>query len=176
MREHLLLSLIGTDRTGLVDKITEAIAKNRGNVEGSRMAVLGGEFAMLVLVAVDSANRQTMETEVQKVASSLELTFHSKRTTPRKPNQGTVPLVVRVRGMDNEGLVHQVTRYLVGHGVSVETLDSQVGYAPHSGTPLFSMNMTVQSPASVSLSTLRRGLEEVGDRLNVDIDLSTSED
>ena len=174
MREHLLLSLIGPDRTGLVDKITEAIAKSKGNVEGSRMAVLGGEFAMLLLVSVEGAQRALLESEVQKIATSLELTLHAKPTSPRKPNQGTVPLLVKVRGMDNEGLVHQVTRYLAGFGASVDSLDSQVGFAPHSGTVLFSMDMTIHAPASVSLASLRKGLQEVGDRLNVDIELSTA--
>jgi glycine cleavage system transcriptional repressor len=176
MKEHLLFSLIGTDRTGLVDKITETIAKSKGNVEGSRMAVLGGEFAMLLLVSIPSSQRAALEADVQKVAASLELTLHIKTTTPRKTNQGTVPLLVKVRGMDNEGLVHQVTKYLAGFGSSVDTLDSEVEFAPHSGTSLFSMDLTIHAPASVSLASLRKGLQEVGDRLNVDIDLSAAKD
>jgi glycine cleavage system transcriptional repressor len=174
MKEHILLSLVGTDRTGLVDRITEAVVKGRGNLESSRMAVLGGEFAMLLLVSVDAEAKSGLEANVRQAAVALDLTLTIKPTTPRRPAQGTVPLSVRVRGMDHEGIVHEVVHYLAGLGMSVEALDSQVGYAPHSGTPLFSMSMRLQAPASVSLSSLRRGLDEVGGKLNVDIDLSTA--
>lgn len=176
MREHIVFSLVGEDRTGLVDRITESISRAKGNVEGSRMAVLGGEFAMLILVSVEPSQRQALEESTKRAAASLGLLLTSKSTTPRKSHAGFVPLQVKVRGMDNEGIVHQIVHYLAGLGMSVESLDSQVGYAPHSGTPIFSMVARVAAPISVSLVGLRKGLDDVGAQLNVDIEASALQD
>ncbi|RME50099.1 MAG: transcriptional regulator, partial [Caldilineae bacterium] len=52
MRKHLVLTVTGKDRPGLVDYVTKILLEFDGNVEASRMARLGGEFAMLMMVSV----------------------------------------------------------------------------------------------------------------------------
>ena len=51
-RTNVVFTLTGTDRIGLVDDITELLLALDGNVETSRMARLGGEFAVLMLVSL----------------------------------------------------------------------------------------------------------------------------
>ncbi len=46
MREGLIISAIGRDRPGIVDRLSGAIFRNGCNLEDSRMAILGGEFAL----------------------------------------------------------------------------------------------------------------------------------
>ncbi len=171
MKEYVVFSLLGSDRTGLVDRITQAITRAKGNLEDSRMAVLGGEFAMVMLCSAEPGGVTALEAGVRAASDELGLLFTAKPTTARKAHSGTVPLSVQVRGMDHEGIVHDVVHYLVEQGISVETLDSHVTNAPYSGVLLFSMSLRVEAPHSLSLSTLRRNLEEVGDKLNVDVDV-----
>ena len=52
MRKNIVFTLTGTDRTGLVEEITKLLLDLGGNVETSRMARLGGEFAVLMLVSI----------------------------------------------------------------------------------------------------------------------------
>ena len=51
MKQHLAVSAIGSDRTGMVHELTRVISECGGNISESRMAGLGSEFAMLLLVA-----------------------------------------------------------------------------------------------------------------------------
>ena len=51
-------------------------------------------------------------------------------------------------------------------------MDTRVTNAPNTGTPLFSMNARVQAPPGLSLSQLRSKLADVGDELDVDIDVT----
>ena len=51
MAQLIVLSAIGSDRTGIVQDITEVILNCGGNIEESRMTTLGNEFAMLMLVS-----------------------------------------------------------------------------------------------------------------------------
>ena len=56
--------------------------------------------------------------------------------------------------------------------INVEEMDTRVTNAPNTGTPLFSMTAKVQAPPGLSLSQLRSKLADVGDELDVDIDLT----
>ncbi|MCK4709738.1 MAG: glycine cleavage system protein R, partial [Gammaproteobacteria bacterium] len=49
MNKQLVLSALGTDQPGLVDKISRHILDLKLNIEDSRMSVLGGEFAIMLL-------------------------------------------------------------------------------------------------------------------------------
>ena len=51
MKQHLAVSAIGSDRTGMVHELTRVISECGGNISESRMASLGTEFAMLLLVS-----------------------------------------------------------------------------------------------------------------------------
>ena len=64
MSKHLVLTLIGPDQVGIVENVTEKVLKHKGNIEESKMARLGGEFAMLLLISAP-------EQEVEKINSSL---------------------------------------------------------------------------------------------------------
>ena len=171
MKHHLVFSLLGPDRTGLVDRVAQSLSKHRANLEDSRMSVLGGEFAMMFLCSVDAAQLDDLQKEMAAVAQELDLMINSKPTTLRKSHIGMLPLQVAVRGADHEGIVHELVHHLVEQGASVDNLESQLVNAPYSRVPLFEMQMRISAPASLSLSALRRKLQTVGDELNVDVEI-----
>ena len=51
MAQLIVISAIGTDRTGVVQDLTKVVLACGGNIEESRMTTLGSEFAMLLLVS-----------------------------------------------------------------------------------------------------------------------------
>ena len=51
MKQHLAVSAIGSDRTGMVHDLTRLVSECGGNISESRMAGLGSEFAMLLLIS-----------------------------------------------------------------------------------------------------------------------------
>lgn len=171
MKEYLVLSMIGSDRTGLVDRVTQAIKSHRGNLEDSRMSVLGGEFAMVMLVSVPADHRKNLLAQVGEVAQELDMVLSTKLTTPRRTCNDMVPLTVQVKGMDHEGIVHEVVHALVEQGISVEALDSSLTHAAHTGTPMFAMTLRLSAPASISMTTLQSRLAHVADQLALDIDV-----
>ena len=50
MTQLIVISAIGTDRTGVVQDLTKVILGCGGNIEQSRMTTLGSEFAMLLFL------------------------------------------------------------------------------------------------------------------------------
>ena len=68
MNKEIVLTLTGHDRVGIVKEITNVLVKHGGNVVNSRMARLGGEFAMLALVALDEKDLTNPRSELSKTA------------------------------------------------------------------------------------------------------------
>ena len=50
MTALIVISALGSDRPGIVESLTGEILAHNGNILDSRMTVLGGEFAVLMLV------------------------------------------------------------------------------------------------------------------------------
>ena len=82
MKQHLAVSAIGSDRTGMVHDLTRVIADCGGNIAESRMAALGSEFAMLLLINGNWHSLARIESELARLAETGALSVHVKRTEP----------------------------------------------------------------------------------------------
>jgi len=51
MTKQLVIAAVGEDRPGLADQLSKWILDSGCNIADSRMMVLGGEFAVLLLVS-----------------------------------------------------------------------------------------------------------------------------
>ena len=70
-----------------------------------------------------------------------------------------VPYRLRTYAMDQPGLVHRITDLLQRHGINVEELTTRSQPRPETGAPLFSMELLMTVPPSVSIRTVRGELE-----------------
>jgi glycine cleavage system transcriptional repressor len=170
MKTQLLVTSVGQDRPGIVARITEVFVKHGANLEVSRMAILGGEFAAIMLVSVPDGNISTLQNALQTLKSE-DLTITTKSTSYLDKSQEHGAYCLSLRGADHEGIVHNVAACLHERSVNIESLETQVINAPETGTPLFSMKAELQVPASVRLAELQAKLAEIARTESVDIEL-----
>jgi glycine cleavage system transcriptional repressor len=171
-REYLVVTIVGPDRRGIVEKITAVMLDYAANIEESKMARLGGEFAVIMLLSLPGEKEDKLLSELDAL-NEYELTIISRPTNLSRLErfQGYVPYEISVQGADHEGIVHNVAQYITSERMNIETLDTRVTKAPITGTPLFSMQAVVQAPPELTLAQLRQKLAEVGDELGVDIEV-----
>ena len=60
MSQHLVLSFIGGDRPGLVERLSDTIARHNGNWLESRMAHLADKFAGILTVTVPLEHQEAL--------------------------------------------------------------------------------------------------------------------
>ena len=60
MTQHLVLTVIGDDRPGLVGELSATISAHQGNWLESSMAQLAGKFAGIVEVSIDAAQADAL--------------------------------------------------------------------------------------------------------------------
>jgi len=137
------------------------------------MALLGGEFAAIILVTVPDPRMEALNKSlVQLMGEGITITTKPTRGLDSERLKGHVPLELKVSGADHEGIVHRVSRFLRDRAVNIQSMESEVVSAPVTGTPLFSMRATVQVPPSVPLSELKKQLAAIGDQESVEIEVS----
>lgn len=167
-KTYLVLTAVGPDRPGLVNEIASAIHGAGANLEDSRMALLGGEFALLLLLSGTESAAAAVERAAGPLGEKLGLRLISKRTG-RGRQKPFLPYRLTVSGFDRPGIVLLVTEVLARRGVNVASLESRLAYVPESGTPLFELEAELQVPSEVALSELRRELSAQCDEENLDL-------
>jgi glycine cleavage system transcriptional repressor len=175
MRKHLVMTVTGHDRIGIVGDITRLLLKYDGNVESSRMSRLGGEFAILMLVSVPMDKFKSLRKGVRDLRNDgYEVTTRqTERGQSASRYVGWMPYQVKINGADHEGIIHQLTHHLAERGINIETMDTGLISAPMSGTPLFTMTAVVVVPPDLSYHDWRDELEAVGDEVNVDVEVTS---
>ena len=172
MQTSLVMTLIGPDRTGLVESIARTVAAHGGNWLESRMCRLGGAFAGILRVEIPAENKPAFLAAVQRI-SGLNVTVHPDDTKiPAAPQAGTRQTKLEIIGHDRPGIVREISAALVRAGVNVEEFSSEVASAPMSGEPLFKASARLQLPEGCDLAAMKKDLERIAADLLVDVALA----
>lgn len=171
--QYLVVTAVGSDRPGLVAELTARVAESGANVADSRMALLGGEFAVIMLVSAPAEHAATLRGDLEKLGQSLGLQVLTKDTrSPEAHRAGRVrSYEVAVHALDHPGIVHAVTSAVQELGGNVVSLETSAYQASITGAPLFEMSLCADFPPEVTAARLRETLEQVSEAANADIEV-----
>lgn len=167
---HLILTVIGDDRPGLVEELATAISANDGNWLEASMAHLSGKFAGIVRVAVPAERSVALKTALTQLSGlkvSAALADAQKSALPTIGRRLTLDLV----GHDRIGIVREVSQVLARHAVNVEELATHTSSAPMSAEILFHAQAELLAAPDFDVYALKADLERISNDLMVDISL-----
>jgi glycine cleavage system regulatory protein len=168
MAHHLVLTVIGDDRPGLVGELSAAISAHQGNWLESSMAQLAGKFAGIVNVTVAAENAEALQQALTKV-SGLRVTVERARGQEPAPKGRRLKLALV--GHDRIGIVREVSQVLANHAVNVESLETHTSSAPMSAAILFHAVAELTAAPDLDVGALTQELERISNDLMVDITL-----
>ncbi len=171
MKVPLVMTVIGRDQPGLVEKLAELITKVGGNWVESRMARLGGEFAGILRVTVPNDRREEFEMLVREELVNQMHVVIKPDQGQEEPSQPERIGRVEVTGHDRPGIVHQIASVLARYKVNVEELVSTVTSTPMSGEPRFRAVAKVRLPDACRIDDLKTELEKIAQDLMVDLEI-----
>ena len=170
MDTHIIYTLTGSDRIGIVEEVTRLLLKHDGNIEASRMARLASEFAILMLVAIPSEQLVGLELDMQTlIAQGYKVTIALTQQSVDQSRSDWLLYQIEVQGADTEGIVYEIASTMRQRGINIESMDTQVVHAPVSGSPLFNMKGLVAVPPVLAGQPWESALVHVGNQLNVSI-------
>lgn len=170
-RRYVVFTAVGPDRPGLVNEISALIREAGANVEDSRMAILGGEFAILMLLSGPAEAIERTKQLGARIESELKLHCILKETSRVVAPSDYLLYRIRVSGADRPGIVQAIASILASRGINVASLESRVTYAPLSGSPMFVLEADLHVPSKLVLSELRSQLAAACEEENLDFSL-----
>lgn len=167
MRESLVVTLVGTDRPGIVARLAALAAQHGAGWQESKMARMAGQFAGILRLDVPAESLEALEQSLNALRSEgLQLTVEhgAAMTTLPQPKGAALELI----GHDRQGIVRDISAVLAQHRVSIDELDTDVESASMSGEQMFRMRAHVLLPDDTALDALCADLEAIADELMVE--------
>ncbi len=171
-----ILSAIGADRPGLVAELAQLILECDGNLEDSRMTILGTDFAVILLcssTAADAGDRLAVGAKRLEREHGLTILLRHLEAGPRPavPAPGHRLFRMQAAGEDKAGIVAGLCRVLAEHGVNIAELATRSRPGP-GGSPHYEMTLALEVPGRTDPQALRAALEREADRLVIDLSLA----
>ncbi len=171
MHVTLVMTLIGRDRTGLVESVARAVAGHGGNWLESRMCRLGGEFAGILRIEIPAEKKPSLLAAFRKIPDLNVVVQSDPQPAAAAGGRQTRLEIV---GHDRPGIVREITSALARAGVNVEEFSSEMVSAPMSGETLFKAGARLQLPDGCDLAALKKDLEKIAADLLVDVSFAES--
>lgn len=168
MQIPLVMTIIGPDRTGLVESLARVVADHGGNWLESRMCRLGGEFAGILRIEIPREKKAPLLAALQDLQENgLQIAVRTNQTVATAVSGPQTKL--EIVGSDRPGIVREITSALARANVNVEEFSSEIVSAPMSGETLFKASARLQLPEGCDLAALKRDLEKIAADLFVDV-------
>ncbi|HIF9175616.1 TPA: glycine cleavage system protein R [Photobacterium damselae] len=162
---QLLVTIIGQDRTGLVERLSDTVYQNHGNWLQSSLSQLSGQFAGIIQLEIEPHHIMQLS---QALSQIDELQIHIVEAQSQK----TVSFdnyLLQVTGNDRPGIIKEVTAHLTQLGINIIKLTSQTQSAPNWGYPIFSANFELELPNALTIGDVQAHLEQLSDDLTIDL-------
>ena len=170
--KNFIIYVFGLDRIGIISDISKVISTLNGNIETSKMIKLGQDFNMLVLISLDPKNIDSLKKSLNHYN---DLSFTIKETATDHLNDEN-KFIFRLKGADNEGIVHYFTELFSKMDINILDLETKVLNAPNTGSPLFYIKAIILILEYENINELEQKIAAMENEKNVVIKFSKYDD
>tara|TARA_Y100001970_G_scaffold6515_1_gene7446 strand:+ start:1786 stop:2301 length:516 start_codon:yes stop_codon:yes gene_type:complete len=168
MYSKLIISATGPDRKGIVSEISSIVNNHNGNIETSKMVRLEREFSVLILVNIKINQIKQLEKSLNMIEN---LTIQIIETKSNENKEYKHKFHLYINGADNEGIVYKFSNFLSKININIEEVNTKIKNAPMSATPLFMMDLIIDSEEDINQKNIKKELEIIADKLGVGVEI-----
>lgn len=167
---HFALTIVGRDRPGIVSQVTEILFKLGCNLADSSCSILGGQFAMILILGHPEFTDRKSFGDAFKPLEDADLTVALRVLKPggevRSNIEGDL-CMISVYGSDKPGIVYRVANVLGEKKVNITDLNTKlVGTEER---PVYVMVIEAALPEGVAEEDVDNWLAAIREELQVDI-------
>lgn len=164
------VAVVGRDRPGIAAALAGALLAAKANIEDSRMSILGGQFAVMMLVSLPAgADVAGLQVELDRVKSDLGLETAVLREIDDATGEARpAPThVLTVYGADHPGIVAAVCDALAVREVNIDDLATRV--VGSEDQPVYTLICELTLPGSLEPAALSADLDGVAVSQGVEV-------
>jgi glycine cleavage system transcriptional repressor len=166
------VAVVGRDRPGIAAAVASALYEARANIEDSRMSILGGHFAMMLVVSLeDDDGAGTLNAELAAVRERMGLEHAlAEQVEDATGDARPAPThVLTVYGADHPGIVAAVCDALAARAVNIDDLATRVVGSEQQ--PVYTLICELTLPGALEPAALSADLDGVAVAQGVEVSL-----
>ncbi|MFP4048852.1 MAG: glycine cleavage system protein R [Desulfovermiculus sp.] len=171
MCAQVAVTVLGTDRPGIVCEVASILAANNCNIDDLTQTVLQDEFAGIFLVSLPPhLSSDLLLRELNSGLSPHGIVPYVKLVQPKKLEDKDLPVepfVVVCIGADQVGLIAAVTCEMKRMHVNITNLNSVPGSSDFAGQVVSIFEVDV--PAGLELQEMTTALHRIGKERGIEI-------
>jgi len=165
--KSILISVLGDDKPGLLDSLSEIIVSNDGDWIESNMFTVEAKFAGILRVNVPSKNADKLMKEL--TSSKLGLQIACEETAPVRLSDYK-SYNIELIGQNHVGIINKLSHVLTYDlDANVEGIKTEIIDASMSGEQLFKAQINLHLPQSIDERLIKEKLELIADEMMVEI-------
>jgi len=161
----LVLTMVGKDRPGLINLLSNIIVDHQGDWIDSHFGRLAGQFAGIAEISLPAAQVAALTDKLTQL-EGLQISLQDGE--PQATSEHLVKFLVTAN--DRQGIVKEISDCLLSHSVNVLQMETHRSHAPNWGGELFGAEIIAELPESMSEDQLQQQLESLSDDLVVDME------
>lgn len=166
MSQFLVVTAVGEDRPGIVNELVKMASQCNCNIDDSRMAILGNEFTLIMLISGDWNAVARLESQLPVMARDHNLLTMMKRTGQHQAANYAHRLELAAVTPDRPGVISQVTQFLAEKQLDISALSAST-----EGEQLH-MAVRINLPDGADLGEFEASLAPLAQAASLDIQLS----
>ncbi len=168
MDASIVITVICDDRPGVVEALSDVLARHGGSWEESSMLSLAGQFAGILMARLPGDRLDGCIAELEALErQGLQIVV--KRSGGVEEAGEARSFSLELVGQDHPGIVRDITRVLAAHAINVQEFETHCQSASMSGETLFFANAKLGVPTDLPVDRLQDELEDLANELMVEI-------
>jgi glycine cleavage system regulatory protein len=163
---RVVAHVVGPDRVGILSEVNRIIAAHGGKVHDTRVATLGGTFAVTTEIEVDS------DSSAIQFALQSRLPDYVTCLRPEAPTEAAAVIFGRLVVTEAKamGVVSQIAEEITSRGIGFATLRTSES-VEDGVVKEYTMNATLNSRAALDIAWIDSEFAHLGDKFNCRVEL-----
>ena len=175
--QYLVVTAIGSDRTGIVGDLTRLVLDCSCNILDSHMAIFGREFTFIMMLSGDRQSIAKAENTLPSTSHELGLLTMMKRTSRQKEIKKDLEpkqLVIEYVGPDIPGTLNAVTEFLAQQNVDIASLKTDA-FHDDNDSSIHATVITLRLSTDIDVKEFSNRLKLLCKRLNQELTIKSTE-
>jgi len=176
-RRHAVLVATGADRPGLLDDVSLFLHEHAVSILESRVCLLRGQFALLLLVRGEEDSLRTVDHDLPRLADRIGIDVRLRDASSESASSDHTPLRLRASGKNPANVVHRISHLMRVLNVNIENIETGTSSDPlamaNGGeSAAFELEMDLSVPRSTPVMMLRQYVESLARELSITCDVN----
>lgn len=155
MKQQLIVTILGTDRSGILSEISTLVSEAHCNILDSRQAIYGKEFSLTMILEGNHTAITKAECLLPPLCQRLDLLSMMKRTSHHEKQNLEHLFDVEFSGTDAAGQLKAVTGFFAQRQLSISAFRQRVDTDGDSGSDIMRCKFVVTAPDTVDFQQLQ---------------------